>query len=151
MRRTVMAIFAAGMLASSGTLVAQQQTTVVEVYKTATCGCCSKWVEHLRAHGFTVGSINVNNMAGVKKRHRVPPTVESCHTALVNGYILEGHVPAADVQRLLRERPAVAGLAVAGMPVGSPGMEIAGAKTQPYDVVAFDKDGKIRVFASHGR
>lgn len=151
MRRALMVIVAAGMLASRGTLVAQQQVTVVEVYKTATCGCCNKWVEHLRGHGFTVRTTNVKNIADVKTRHRVPRQVQSCHTALVNGYVLEGHVPAPDVQRLLKERLGIAGLAVAGMPIGSPGMEVEGAKMQPYDVVAFDKEGKIQVFASHGR
>jgi hypothetical protein len=93
----------------------------------------------------------VNNIADVKARHRVPRQVQSCHTALVNGYVLEGHVPAADVQRLLKERPGIAGLAVAGMPIGSPGMEVEGAKAQPYNVVAFDKEGTTHVFASHGR
>ena len=151
MRRTVMAIFAVGMLASSGMLVAQQEATVVEVYKTPTCGCCSKWVEHLRGHGFSVRTTDMNNIADVKTRYRVPRQLESCHTAIVNGYVLEGHVPAADVQRLLKERPGIAGLAVAGMPVGYPGMEIKGVKAQPYDVVTFDKSGRTQVFASHGR
>lgn len=151
MRRALIWIFAVGMLTPSATTFAQHQTTIVEVFKTPTCGCCSKWVEHLRAQGFTVRTTGLDNLAEVKARHRVPPQVQSCHTALVNGYVLEGHVPAADVWRLLKERPAVAGLAVAGMPSGSPGMEVHGAKTQPYNVLAFDKQGKIQVFASYGR
>lgn len=124
---------------------------VVDVYKDPTCGCCSKWVEHLREEGFTVRTTDTGNFGAFKARHGVPGQVESCHTALVDGYVLEGHVPAADVQRLLKERPAIAGIAVAGMPIGSPGMEVPGVKAQPYDVMAFDKDGGIHVFATHGR
>ena len=123
----------------------------VEVYKTATCGCCSKWVEHLQAAGFTVNATNVEDISAVKQRHRVPAAVESCHTAVVGGYVVEGHVPASDIQRLLKERPAVAGIGVRGMPIGSPGMEVDGVKPQPYDVLAFDKTGQTRVFSSHNR
>jgi hypothetical protein len=81
----------------------------------------------------------------------VPPEVRSCHTALVAGYVVEGHVPAAEVKRLVKERPPIAGIAVAGMPIGSPGMEVAGTEPQPYYVVSFDRAGKIEVFATHGR
>jgi hypothetical protein len=122
---------------------------VVDVYKSPTCGCCSKWVEHLRASGFTVRTTDTEDVASLKASHRVPRQVQSCHTALVDGYVIEGHVPATDVQRLLAERPVITGLTVPGMPVGSPGMEVASGKTEPYDVVAFDKSGTTRVFASH--
>jgi len=122
---------------------------VVDVYKDATCGCCAKWVEHLEENGFTVRSTNTGALAAFKTSHGVPPQVRSCHTALVDGYVLEGHVPAAEVRRLLKERPPIAGLAVAGMPIGSPGMEVAGAQTQPYDVTAFDKQGATSAFASY--
>jgi len=123
---------------------------VVDVYKDPTCGCCSKWVEHLQAAGFTVRATDTGDLADFKTKHNVPTRVRSCHTALVSGYVLEGHVPAADVQRLLKERPSnVAGLGVPGMPIGSPGMEVAGTKAQPYDVIAFAKDGSTRVFAAH--
>ncbi|MGE0705385.1 MAG: DUF411 domain-containing protein [Vicinamibacterales bacterium] len=124
---------------------------VVDVYKTPTCGCCAKWVEHLQSHGFTVRTTDMTNLASVKASHRIPPHVESCHTAVVDGYVVEGHVPAADVQRLLTERPALSGLAVAGMPIGSPGMELPDVKPQVYDVMAFDKDGSARVFSTHGQ
>jgi hypothetical protein len=87
----------------------------------------------------------------LKAKHGVPRQAQSCHTALVSGYVIEGHVPAADVQRLLKERPAIAGLALPGMPVGSPGMEVPGVKAQPYEVLAFDKMGRTSVFATHGR
>lgn len=123
---------------------------VVDVYKSPTCGCCSKWVDHLREEGFEVRTTDASDLTDFKASHGVPRQVESCHTALVAGYVLEGHVPAADVQRLLRERPAIAGLAVPGMPIGSPGMEVPGTKAQPYDVIAFDNTGRTEVFARHG-
>lgn len=123
---------------------------VVDVYKDATCGCCSKWVEHLREQGFEVRTTDTRELAAFKASHGVPRQVESCHTALVGGYVIEGHVPAPDVRRLLEERPAITGLAVLGMPTGSPGMEVPGGRTEPYDVVAFDRDGNTRVFAKHG-
>ena len=123
---------------------------IVDVYKDPTCGCCSKWVEHLQAAGFTVRTTNTGDLSDFKTKHNVPARVRSCHTALVDGYVVEGHVPAADIQRLLKERPAnVAGLGVPGMPIGSPGMEVAGTKAQRYDVIAFVKDGSTRVFATH--
>jgi hypothetical protein len=99
----------------------------------------------------TVRTIDTEKLDELKARHRVPSQVRSCHTALVSGYVIEGHVPAADVQRLLKERPPIAGLALPGMPVGSPGMEVPGVTAQPYNVLAFDKDGRTRVFATHGR
>ena len=101
--------------------------------------------------GFTVKTTDLEDIEGIQKKRGVPSRLQSCHTAVVDGYAVEGHVPAADVQRLLKERPAIAGIAVPGMPVGSPGMEVQGAKPQPYDVIAFDKWGQTRVFASHGR
>ena len=122
---------------------------VVDVYKNPTCTCCSKWVEHLEAHGFTVRTTISGDLTALKVSHGVPPQVQSCHTALVDGYVVEGHVPASDVRRLLDERPAIAGLGVPGMPAGSPGMEVAGGRVQPYDVMAFEKDGSTQVFATH--
>jgi hypothetical protein len=95
--------------------------------------------------------MDVGDMTAVKDKHGVPGQARSCHTAIVDGYVLEGHVPSADVQRLLKQRPAVVGLAVPGMPIGSPGMEVAGMKPRPYDVLAFDKSGQTTVFASHNR
>ena len=129
----------------------QQQQPTIDVYKSATCGCCSKWVEHLKNNGFTVRTTNREDLAEFKASRRVPQRVQSCHTAVVNGYVIEGHVPVSDVQRLLKEKPAVVGLAVPGMPIGSPGMEVPGRGSQPFDVIAFDKDGQTRVFASHGK
>lgn len=128
---------------------AQDRAPVIEVYKEATCGCCAKWVDHLRSHGFTARATDTAKLDDLKASRGVPRQLRSCHTAIVAGYVVEGHVPAADVQRLLRERPAVAGIAVPGMPIGSPGMEVPGMKAQPFEVIAFGKDGSTRVFASH--
>ncbi len=121
----------------------------VSVFKSATCGCCTKWVEHLKSNGFAPTSTNVEDVAAVKTKHNVPRAVHSCHTALVEGYVIEGHVPASDIKRLLKERPAIAGLGVGGMPAGSPGME--SPTPQRYDVLSFDKQGNTRVFSTHGK
>ena len=137
------------LLAGSVGVTAQGQSTTVEVYKSPTCGCCSKWVDHLRNHGFAVRAINTDKIDELKTSRGVPRQVRSCHTALVGGYVVEGHVPAADVQRLLKERPAIVGIAVPGMPIGSPGMEVPGTKAQSFNVMAFAKDGSTRVFVSH--
>ncbi|MGH9202047.1 MAG: DUF411 domain-containing protein [Vicinamibacterales bacterium] len=129
----------------------RQASTVVEVYKTPTCGCCALWVEHLRADGFAVRVTDMDDLTEMKASRKVPAQVRSCHTALVGGYVLEGHVPVADVRRLLKEKPAVLGLAVPGMPIGSPGMEVRGMKPQPFDVFTFDRQGKTSVFAAHNK
>lgn len=116
------------------------------VYKTPTCGCCKKWVEHVKAAGFEVTVKDLPDLSEVKAEVGVKPEHQSCHTALVNGYVIEGHVPADLVQKLLKEAPKdVAGLAAPGMPVGSPGME--GMFKEPYDVVAFKKNGSSAVYA----
>jgi hypothetical protein len=123
-----------------------QPAVAVAVYKTPTCGCCSTWVEHLRARGFAPAAIDMDDLSALKAKFKVPSDVQTCHTAIVDGYVIEGHVPASAIQRLLKERPAVLGLAVPGMPTGSPGMEGPGA--QPYDVFTFDKQGKLKVFST---
>jgi hypothetical protein len=142
------------LLITVATLVARQQARpAVEVYKSPTCGCCSLWVEHLQANGFTVRTSERDDEAltALKAKHGIPTAARSCHTALVNGYVIEGHVPAADVHRLLKERTAIVGIAVPGMPIGSPGMEVEGRPMQRFDVLTFDKSGQTRVFASHGK
>ena len=146
-----LALLVAALLVTIAGATAQQKPPMVEVYKSPTCGCCSAWVDHLRDQGFEVRTIETDKVDELKATHRIPRQVQSCHTALVSGYVVEGHVPAADVARLLKERPAIAGIAVPGMPVGSPGMEIPGTKPQPFDVIAFGKDGSTRVFATHNR
>jgi len=119
----------------------------VQVYKTPACGCCTKWIEHLEHEGFVVTATDLPDLAAVKREHGVPAPLASCHTALVEGYVVEGHVPASDLRRLLRERPDARGLAVPGMPQGSPGME--GPRPEPYDVLLFGPDGATRVFSHH--
>ena len=115
------------------------------VYKTASCGCCNGWVEHLREAGFTVDARDVRDIMTVKRDAGVPVQMSSCHTAIVDGYVVEGHVPAEHVARMLEERPEIAGIAVPGMPIGSPGME--GANPEPYQVLTFAHDGTAGVFA----
>ena len=150
MRKRVLAAGLLGALVSVGGIVfAQKPAPTVQVYKSPTCGCCANWVKHLQQHGFTTRVTETDDVASIKTQRGVPARVQSCHTAVVDGYVIEGHVPAADVQRLLKERPAVVGIAVPGMPIGSPGMEVPGQKPQAYDVVAFDKQGQVRIFASH--
>jgi hypothetical protein len=123
--------------------------TPITVYKSASCGCCTSWVDHLRANGFTPAVHDEENMDGIKDDMGVPKDLRSCHTALLDRYLVEGHVPAADLRRLLAERPAVAGLALPGMPKSSPGMGVPGQTHEPYTVVAFARDGKTSVFARH--
>ncbi|MDE0884800.1 MAG: DUF411 domain-containing protein [Myxococcota bacterium] len=117
------------------------------VYKTPTCGCCSKWIEHLEENGFEVASKEVPDVTPVKRMNGVPAGMASCHTAIIGGYFVEGHVPAEDIERLLRERPDIAGLAVPRMPIGSPGME--GPNPEPYSVFAIKEDGSTTIFSSH--
>jgi hypothetical protein len=119
----------------------------VQVYKSPTCGCCTKWIDHLEEAGFTVKATDVSDVGVVKRDNGLPAELASCHTAFVGGYLIEGHVPAADVKRLLEEKPAVAGLAVPDMPIGSPGME--GPNPEAYRVLSFGSDG-VAVFAEHG-
>lgn len=116
------------------------------VYKSPTCGCCNAWVDHMRENGFAVETRDTTDLTPIKKLHGIAPEHESCHTAIVDGYVVEGHVPADLVAKLLTERPAdVAGLVVPGMPMGSPGME--GMYKQAYDVLALGKDGRTTVYA----
>ena len=127
--------------------VATVSDVVVTVYRSPTCGCCKAWEDHLREAGYTVESIETAAVSEVKAEHNVPRPLQSCHTALVEGYVIEGHVPAADIARLLSERPDIRGLAVPGMPAGSPGMEVPGRAAQPYEVYAFTDGGSAEVWA----
>jgi hypothetical protein len=120
---------------------------VITVYKDPSCGCCKNWIEHLLKHGFKVDAKDTRDLASVKRTLGVPERLGACHTAVVGGYLVEGHVPASDIDRLLSTKPKVRGIAVPGMPMGSPGME--GASRQPFSVLAFDAKGKTKVFARH--
>ena len=119
----------------------------IEVYKTRTCGCCAKWVDHLKANGFTPVVNEVPSTAEYRKKYGVPEKLSSCHTAVVNGYTVEGHVPAADIQRMLKTKPKGKGLAVPGMPLGSPGMEA--GRRDAYSVLLFNPDGTTSVFQKY--
>lgn len=139
-------MFAAAALAGGALPVLAQVAPRVAVYKNPSCGCCGGWVKHMQANGFRVEAHDVADVTPIKQRNGVPESLASCHTALVDSYALEGHVPAADVWRLLRERPALKGLAVPGMVAGSPGMEQ--GPPQRYATIAFDERGS-RIFAQH--
>jgi hypothetical protein len=123
--------------------------TTLTVFKSPSCGCCSKWVDHVKAAGFAVEVHDEEDMDPIKDRLGVPSDLRSCHTAQVDGYLIEGHVPAEDIKRLLAARPKVAGLAVPGMPKSTPGMATPGAPAEPYTVVSFQKDGATQVYARH--
>jgi hypothetical protein len=128
-------------------VLAVQKTMAADivVYKSPTCGCCGKWVEHMEQAGFSVDVEDMRDIAPVKRALGVPARMQSCHTAKVGDYLIEGHVPADLVRRMLDEKPDIKGLAVPGMPMGSPGME--GPRKDPYDVIAVGKDGGYRVYA----
>ena len=119
----------------------------IEVYKSPTCGCCRKWAEHLQQNGFEVTVHEISDITAFRAKAGVPQPLASCHTGLVEGYVVEGHVPAADIQRLIKERLKARGLAVPGMPKGSPGMEA--PRAEPYDVLLFSADGATRVYRSY--
>jgi hypothetical protein len=118
----------------------------ITMYKTASCGCCVDWITHLEQNGFDVSAHNVAKTGPYRLRYGVPPDLASCHTAVVDGYALEGHVPAQEIRRLLIERPKAIGLAVPGMPIGSPGMEVDGTRRDAFDVLLFGEDGSRRVY-----
>lgn len=120
----------------------------VIVYKTAACGCCSDWSEYMKGHGFKVRTEDVTTLTAIKVENGVPPGLGSCHTALIDGYVVEGHVPVEPILRMLQERPEIAGLAVPGMPTGSPGMEVPGRPADSYDIIAFDREGNTSVYDS---
>lgn len=142
--QTIARIISAGLLVLP---LLSQTAPQVTVFKTPTCGCCAKWVDHLRTNGFDVKVQEVDNTAEYEKRYGVPRQLQSCHTAVVSGYAVEGHVPAKEIQRLLREKPNGKGLAVPGMPMGSPGME--GSRKETYSVMLFDAQGHSSVYQSY--
>lgn len=143
-RRNILLLAPAALLACAGRAAA----ATIDVVKSPTCGCCTQWVEHLRAAGFEVRVTEAEDVAPASRRLGVPDDLRSCHTASIEGYAIEGHVPAADIRRLLQERPQAAGLAVPGMPMGSPGME-QGGTAEPFATVLFSRDGRRRLFAQH--
>ena len=146
--RTLVASALLGLATLGGVPTAVAAEDEVVMYKDPNCGCCGKWAEHMREHGFKVKEVATTEMGQVKGEAGVPQALGSCHTAKVGGYVVEGHVPAADVRRMLTEKPAVAGISAPGMPMGSPGME-GPYPADRYDVVSFDAQGRTAVFSSH--
>jgi hypothetical protein len=139
-----------GILWAAPALAADAPAPTIEVWKSATCQCCGNWVKHLEANGFTV-KVNATEpaaLARLKREAGIGDKLASCHTAKIDGYVIEGHVPGTDIKRLVADHPDATGLAVPGMPIGSPGME-QGTETEPYDVLLIKKDGTTEVFATH--
>lgn len=120
----------------------------IEVYRSPTCGCCSKWIKHLEANQFVVKDHVTNDVQAIKDKFGVPRNLSSCHTALVGGFVVEGHVPAVDIKKLLKRKPAVVGITVPGMPSGTPGMEMGGRK-DTYEVLSFDNENTAKVFSRY--
>lgn len=139
----VLWMFIAAILGPVG--YAADELVEVTVYRSPTCGCCAKWIEHLKQNNFNVKDNITDEMDVIKAKYGVPKEMASCHTAIVDGYVVEGHVPAADIRKLLKTRPNVTGLAVPGMVTGSPGMEM-GGRADPYDVMSFDQEKHFQVF-----
>ena len=144
----VAAICSALLLLSTNFASAQQANTI-EVWKSPYCGCCTKWVDHLAAAGFKVRIHDSEQLGARKDALGVPVALRSCHTAKIGNYVVEGHVPARDIKQLLRRKPRIVGISVPGMPIGSPGMEVSSGETEPYSVIAFDRNGKTHTFAKH--
>ncbi len=149
-RSFVRSVLGAGAIIGGVPQFAAAPLPPMTVYKSASCGCCHNWVEHARSSGFTVKTIDTEALPSVKRDLGVPTSLQSCHTVVIGNYLVEGHVPAADVKRMLTEKPAIRGIAVPGMPIGAPGMEqgpVSGY--QRYEVLAFTSQGRTSVFATH--
>jgi hypothetical protein len=140
------AVVSLGAAAGRSSAVAPSaKVSVITVYKSPSCGCCGKWIDYLRANGYEVKVEDLDDLSEIKAASGVPRQLQTCHTAVVEGYVVEGHVPVDALRSLLHDRPKVAGIAVPGMPIGAPGMD--GAPVQHYDVIAWDKSGKTTVYA----
>jgi hypothetical protein len=152
-RRAFLAAFGSGMVATLGTapaaLGADDVGRELAVWKSPTCGCCQAWVEHMAANGFKATVTETRDLDPIKQRFGVPERLQSCHTARIGGYTIEGHVPAADVAAMLEQKPDIVGLTVPGMPLGSPGMEVPSGQQDDYDVVAIGRDGSASVFSRY--
>ena len=139
-----------GSVATWRTALQAQGAVPIAVYKDPGCGCCEKWVAHMKANGFAPTVTNTSDLTAINTRYKVPTSVESCHTAIVGNYVIEGHVPASDVKRLLAEKtPGIVGLSIPGMPQSAPGMDM--TPFQPYTVITFDAKGPTGTFAQHSR
>jgi hypothetical protein len=149
-RRNTLLFFAASAIIGALPVASQARRLDIEVWKDPNCGCCNEWITHLQSHGFSVTPFNEGNNAA-RSRLGMPRRFASCHTALIDGYVIEGHVPAGDIQRLLKERPSALGLAVPGMPIGSPGMDGPeyGGRRDPYQVLLVNRDGSSAPFSTY--
>jgi len=145
-RRTLLAALSLAALLATTASAQAPALTKMTVYKSPTCGCCAKWVEHMKKAGFDLAVTDTDNVSLIKAEHKVPSNLAACHTAIVNGYVVEGHVPDDVIRKMLAEKPKISGIAVAGMPMGAPGMETEGVP-QSYDVMAFDATGASHVYA----
>ena len=125
----------------------QEKQSEMVVYQSKTCGCCKKWVKHLADNGFNVNSVLLDDVSETKNKHGIPQKLSSCHTATINGYLVEGHVPAKAIKKMLKGRPKVKGISVPGMPIGSPGMEA--NFVESYDVISFMNDGTQNIFVRY--
>ena len=123
-------------------------TTKMTVYRSPSCGCCGEWIEHAQKHGFKIEDVKTQDMEALKQKYNVPPELVSCHTTVIDGYVMEGHIPADDIKRFLESKPDMAGLAVPGMLTGTPGMEAKDIK-QPFQVLAFNEKGETKVFKEY--
>lgn len=142
------ALLLCGPAAQAKTAPVADQPSEIVVNRSPSCGCCGKWVEHLKSSGFNVVDKLVEDVQSIKAKNGVTPEIASCHTALVGGYVVEGHVPVKDIKKMLADKPKIVGIAVPGMPVGTPGMEM-GSKKDAYQVIGFDKDHKTHVFSEY--
>jgi len=148
-RRVLLALGAVAVVGGGGGMFLMPAPSMAEevvVYKDPSCECCGRWVDHMRSNGFSVAVSNVEDMDTVKRQAGIPEAMASCHTAYVGDYLVEGHVPAADIKRMLADRPSIKGLAVPGMPASAPGMDSPG---EPFTVLAFSTSGMTRVFATY--
>jgi hypothetical protein len=145
-RRIFLQGILAGGLGMSLHAKAKPALPAIDVYKSESCGCCAGWVDHLKASGFAVKARNVANPSDYREKFGMPQALGSCHTGMVEGYALEGHVPAREIKQLLAERPKAKGLAVPGMPLGSPGMEVEGERSDPYEVLLVQANGSYSVY-----
>ena len=146
MKKIVLIFWAFALLPFSGSQA--ELTKDIVVYKSPDCACCSKWVRYLESEGYKVEAIDTRDVYAWKKKYAVPEKLAACHTAVIGGYVVEGHATDRDIKRMLLTRPEIKGIAIPGMPVGSPGME-RGNTMEPYDVMTFDEEGKTEVFVRH--
>ena len=144
---SVIALFLASIFMGFNLTIKSAHAEDILVYKSPTCGCCKKWVKHLENNGFNVKTKDIRDMSSVKNKFGVKKQFQSCHTAKIGNYFIEGHVSASDIKKLLKDKPNIKGLSVPGMPMGSPGME--GHRKDKYDVIAIDKNNKATVYSKH--